>query len=89
MNLPKHTWKKKLKVFRAKNIPFFEKIEKFSCEKISFERIQNFVQKNIFGENPNFCAKKYRFEKKWEALHCISEKNGSQITNNVITNLTF
>ena len=47
------------------------------------------MQKNIFGENPNFCAKKYRFEKKWEALYCISEKNGSQITNNVITNLTF
>ena len=72
-----------------KYIIFFEKIENFSCEKISFEKIQNFGQKNIFGENSNFCAKKYRFEKKWEALYCISEKNGSQITNNVITNLTF
>ena len=54
-----------------------------------FRETPKFCAKNIFGENPNFCAKKYRFEKKWEALYCFSEKNGSQIANNVITNLTF
>ena len=72
-----------------KYIIFLKKLKIFRAKKYLSRKSKILGKKNIFGENSNFCAKKYRFEKKWEALHCISEKNGSQITNNVITNLTF